>query len=153
MKLDIDISKKFNLKKINLNLSKELNEAGKIIRKDHVTRLERGTGVDGNQMERLAASTIEAKGFNQILVNTGQMRNLDMERATASKQVVTVFPGKKRKRGKSETQKGVTNAQIGLYHQNGDGVPKREWFGISLEAENKSIKAIEFAIERALRRL
>ena len=40
MKLNIDISKKFNLKKINLNLTKELNEAGKVIRLDHITRLE-----------------------------------------------------------------------------------------------------------------
>ena len=147
MRLNIDISKKFNLKKINLNLTKELNEAGKVIRLDHITRLEKGTGVDGNPMKALQPSTIKSKGSDKILVDTGQMRNLDMQRATPSNQVVTLFPGKKRKRGK------VTNQQIGGFHQRGDGVPERKWFGISREAEKKAMKAIELRIDRILRRL
>ena len=145
MKLNINLSKKFNLKKIKLNLSRELNEAGKIIRKDHITRLERGMGADGNRMENLADSTIEAKGFDQILVNTGKMRNLVIERATAKKQEVVLYPGRKEKRGK------VTNQQIGGFHQHGKGVPKREWFGISQDAEKKAMRAIKLKIEKALR--
>lgn len=147
MKLDIDISKKFNLSKINLNLSKELNEAGKIIRKDHVTRLEKGMGVDGSRMEELSDSTIEAKGFDQILVNTGKMRNLEIKRATKKNQRIEIFPSTK------ATRKGVSNQEIGYYHQEGDGVPKREWFGISLNAENKAMRGIELKIDRILRRL
>ena len=108
---------------------------------------EKGTGVDGNPMKALQPSTIKSKGSDKILVDTGQMRNLDMQRATPSNQVVTLFPGKKRKRGK------VTNQQIGGFHQFGDGVPKRKWFGISREAEKKAMKAIELRIDRILRRL
>ena len=145
MRLNIDIRKKFNLGRVNLKLTKELNEAGRIIRKDHVTRLERGMGVDGNRMQELADSTIEAKGFDQILVNTGKMRNLEIERATAKKQEVILYPGKKEKRGK------VTNQQIGGFHQRGDGVPERKWFGISQDAEKKAMRAIELRIDRALR--
>tara|TARA_R100000808_G_C2125199_1_gene135562 strand:- start:270 stop:713 length:444 start_codon:yes stop_codon:yes gene_type:complete len=145
MRLNIDIRKKFNLGRINLKLTKELNEAGRIIRKDHVTRLERGMGVDGNRMQELADSTIEAKGFDQILVNTGKMRNLVIERATAKKQEVILYPGRKEKRGK------VTNQQIGGFHQRGDGVPERKWFGISQDAEKKAMKAIELKIDRVLR--
>ena len=145
MRLNIDIRKKFNLGRVNLKLTKELNEAGRIIRKDHVTRLERGMGVDGNRMQELADATIEAKGFDQILVNTGKMRNLVIERATAKKQEVILHPGKKEKRGK------VTNKQIGGFHQHGKGVPKREWFGISQDAEKKAMKAIELKIDRVLR--
>ena len=145
MRLNIDIRKKFNLGRVNLKLTKELNEAGRIIRKDHVTRLERGMGVDGNRMQELADSTIEAKGFDQILVNTGKMRNLEIERATAKKQEVILYPGKKEKRGK------VTNQQIGGFHQRGDGVPERKWFGISQDVEKKAMKAIELKIDRVLR--
>ena len=145
MRLNIDIRKKFNLGRVNLKLTKELNEAGRIIRKDHVTRLERGMGVDGNRMQELADSTIEAKGFDQILVNTGKMRNLEIERATAKKQEVILYPGKKEKRGK------VTNQQIGGFHQRGDGVPERKWFGISQDVEKKAMKAIELKIDKVLR--
>ena len=145
MKLNIDIEKKFNLKNIRLNLSKELNDAGRIIRSDHFKRLERGMGANGRPLKNLADSTIASKGFDQILVNTGKMRNLVIKKATAQKQVVELNPGTKQRRGK------VTNQEIGYYHQNGLGVPKREWFGITKEAEKKSIKAIELKINRILR--
>ena len=37
----------FDLNKINLDLSKELNRVAQLIRKDHHQRLEKGDGVDG----------------------------------------------------------------------------------------------------------
>ena len=145
--LTIDIEKQFNLKKLKLDLHKELNEAGKIIRKDHSSRLERGMGVSG-PLENLADSTVEAKGFDQILVNTGKMKNLVLNRATKANKEMTIHPGKAKKRGK------VTNQQIGSFHQEGGGnLPKREWFGITRDAEKKSLRAIELKVERILRRL
>lgn len=145
MRLNIDIRKKFNLGRVNLKLTKELNEAGRIIRKDHITRLEKGAGVDGSPMKALQPSTIKNKGSDKILVDTGKMRNLVIERATAKKQEVILYPGKKEKRGK------VTNQQIGGFHQRGDGVPERKWFGISQDAEKKAMRAIELKIDRVLR--
>ena len=41
------MTKNFDLKKINLDLTKELNQAGQIIKEDHFQRLDRGQGVDG----------------------------------------------------------------------------------------------------------
>tara|TARA_R100000664_G_scaffold12586_1_gene20186 strand:+ start:1847 stop:2287 length:441 start_codon:yes stop_codon:yes gene_type:complete len=145
--LEIDIDKKFNLGKLNLDLHKELNFAGDIIVKDHTDRLERGQGVNG-PMQDLADSTIETKGFNQILVHEDKMRHLNRKDATKANQLITIFPGNERKRN------GKTNAQIGAYHQEGGGnLPKREWFGITKQAENKCLKLIENKIDKILRKL
>ena len=141
--MDVKMEMKFDLNKIKLDLHRELNSSGNIIKQDHFTRLERGMGVNG-PMKNLAPSTIEAKGFDQILVDTGKMRNLVIEEATKSDQTVTLYPGKKELRGK------VTNQQIGAFHQEGDGVPKREWFGITKKAEKKCNKIIEDRIDRIL---
>ena len=143
MKMDVKMEMKFDLNKIKLDLHRELNSSGNIIKQDHFTRLERGMGVNG-PMKNLAPSTIEAKGFDQILVDTGKMRNLVIEEATKSDQTVTLYPGKKELRGK------VTNQQIGTFHQEGDGDPKREWFGITKKAEKKCNKIIEDRIDRIL---
>ena len=42
MQFTIDLEKKFNLKKIKLDLHKELNDASAVIKKDHFYSLERG---------------------------------------------------------------------------------------------------------------
>lgn len=145
MKLDINIEKKFNLKNIKLDLHKELNFAGDVVKEDHFKRLERGLGVSG-PMKNLADSTIIAKGFDQILVNEGSMRNLKKKKATRTKQFVELSPHDKRKRN------GVTDAQIGLYHQEGGGrLPKREWFGITVKSEKRALKIIELKIDKLLR--
>ena len=146
MKSKITIEKTFNLENIKLDLSKELNEAGRVIRDDHGKRLERGRGVNGARMENLKPSTIERKGFDQILVHTGDMKNLVIEKATKGKQEVVIKPGDE------EERNGVTNQRIGYYHQTGAGrLPKREWFGISKGAEKRAFKIIELKIERVLR--
>lgn len=143
----IKIDKKFNLKKIKFDLSKELNLAAQIIKKDHFQRLEKGVGVNGSKMESLKPATIKRKGSNKILVDTGKMRNLVIEKANKKKQRAVIHPGKKAKRGK------VTNQQIGFYHQKGKGnLPVREWFGISKQAELDSIKMVEMRIEQELNR-
>ena len=144
MKMDVKMEMKFDFSKIKLDLHKELNSSGNIIKQDHFSRLERGMGVNG-AMKNLAPSTIEAKGFDQILVNTGKMRNLVMERAKKSNQTVTIYPGKKQLRGK------VTNQEIGTFHQDGGGnLPKREWFGITKKVEKRCTKIIEDRIDRIL---
>ena len=144
MQFTLDISKKFNLKKIKLDLHKELNDAGAIIKKDHFNRLERGQGVSG-PLKNLKDSTIASKGFDQILVNTGKTRNLILNKASKNKQEITLHPGKKQKRN------SVTNEEIGLFHQTGAGkLPKREWFGITKESEEKCLKLIELKIDRIL---
>ena len=62
-------------------------------------------------MEKLKPATILKKGFDQILVDQDKMRHLVRTQASTNKQFVNINPGKKQARN------GVTNAQIGLYHQ------------------------------------
>jgi len=142
----ITVEMDFDLGKINLDLHKELNIIGRMVREDHTKRLQRGVDVNGNQMTALADATIERKGFNQILWDTGQMGNLVIDKADKTNQTVVIHPGAKRKRGK------VTSQDIGGFHQRGDGVPKREWFGITKDVEAKAIKMIELRMEREIRR-
>lgn len=143
----VKIEKKFDLKRIRFDFSKELNLAGQIIRKDHVTRLEKGQGVDGGQLKELKTATIKRKGFNQILVETGKMRKLAFRKADKKRQFVELFPDKRKNRN------GVSNQQIGFYHQTGAGnLPERKWFGISKQAEKDSIKFVELKIEQELNR-
>ena len=133
MSKNIKVEMNFNLSKIDLDFSKELNMAGQIIRKDHSKRLESGKGVNGASMKALKRSTIKRKGSSQILVDTGSMKNLEIKKATKNKQEVIIKPHTKKKR------KGVNDQQIGYYHQTGQGhLPKREWFGISKKAQHKS---------------
>lgn len=147
MKTTIDVSKKFNLNNINLDLSKELNYAGDIIVKDHFQRLERGLDANEKNMKPLKESTIKAKGFNQILVDKDKMRRLVRTRATSSKQSVLIKPGDKQKR-----KGGVTNADIGLFHQQGGkNLPQRQWFGITKTAEKKALMVIEKSIDKAIK--
>ena len=145
--MGVKVVKNFDLGKIKFDLSKELNLAGQIIRKDHFQRLERGKGVKGTNMRALKPSTIKRKGSSKILVDTGKMRNLVIKKANKNNQVVEISPGKK------PTRNGVTNQEIGYYHQTGAGhLPEREWFGISKQAEIDAIKMVEMRIEEELRR-
>ncbi len=146
MKINIDYF--FDLKNLKLNLAKELNEVGRIIRKDHFQRLERGLGIKG-VMTKLKDSTIKKKGHDKILVDTGKMRNLILNKASKSKQLVTLHPGKKQKR-----KGGITNADIGSFHQEGNSannLPKREWFGITKEVQVKAIKMMELKISKIIK--
>ena len=73
------MTKNFDLKKINLDLTKELNQAGQIIKEDHFQRLDRGQGVDGPMIP-------SQKKSGKTLVDTGKMRKLVIEKATKMNQ-------------------------------------------------------------------
>ena len=142
----ITMTKNFDLKKINLDLTKELNQAGRIIREDHFKRLERGMGV-GGPMKNLKGATVDAKGFDQILVKSGKMRNLVIDKASKTNQEVVIHPGEK------QTYKGtdVTMSDVGGFHQSGAGnLPVREWFGITDKVEKDAFRLIEMRIEREI---
>ena len=176
MKTNIRIDKKFDLKKIKFDISKELNLGGFIVRQDHIDRLDRGLGVDGRSMTPLSPNTVASKGHSKILVDSDKMRRLNVKKATKQKQIVTISPGDKRKYpGTSVTQKDV-----GKFHQAGTspytitpktakslrfqtadgivytkkvnhpGLPKREWFGISKTVEGRVLKMVENRINREL---
>ena len=136
------MTKNFNLKKINLDLTKELNLAGQIIKEDHFKRLDRGQGVSGPMIP-------SQKTSGKTLVNTGKMRKLVIDKATKMNQEVVVHPGEK------QTYKGtdVTMSDVGGFHQFGAGnLPVREWFGITKKAEKRIVKMMELEIEREIKR-
>ena len=141
-KTAITVTRNFNLNKINLDLTKELNTAGQIVRKDHFQRLEQGLGVKG-------ALTPSKKAIGKTLVRTGKMRNLEVDKATKAKQEVNIHPGEKQTYPNSK----VTMSDVGSFHQEGAGnLPKREWFGITVKAEKDIMKMVELEIERQIRR-
>jgi hypothetical protein len=136
------MTKNFDLKKINLDLTKELNLAGQIIKEDHFKRLDRGQGVSGPMIP-------SQKTSGKTLVNTGKMRKLVIDKATKMNQEVVVHPGEK------QTYKGtdVTMSDVGGFHQSGAGnLPVREWFGITKKAEKRIVKMMELEIEREIKR-
>ncbi len=136
------LDKKFDLKKIKLDLTKQLNLAGQIVKKDHFQRLEKGMGVK----DKLQPSK---KTEGKTLVDTGKMRNLVVKKATRKKQEVVIHPGKTQR----YPGKNVTMADVGLFHQEGMGrLPKREWFGITEKVEKDILKVVEEQIERELKR-
>ena len=138
----ITMTKNFDLKKINLDLTKELNRAGQIIKEDHFKRLDRGQGVSGPMIP-------SQKTSGKTLVNTGKMRKLVIDKATKMNQEVVVHPGEK------QTYKGtdVTMSDVGGFHQSGAGnLPVREWFGITKKAEKRIVKMMELEIEREIKR-
>jgi len=138
----IVVTKNFDLNKITLDLTKELNRSAQIIKTDHFERLESGQGVK-------SALIPSKKAIGKTLVNTGKMRNLVIEKATKQKQEAVVHPGRKQNYPNSN----VTMEDVGIFHQSGAGnLPKREWFGITQKAEKRIIKMVELEIERQIQR-
>ena len=136
------MTKNFDLKKINLDLTKELNQAGQIIKEDHFQRLERGQGVSGPMIP-------SQKKSGKTLVDTGKMRKLVIDKATKMNQEVEIHPGRK------QTYPGtdVTMSDVGGFHQSGAGnLPVREWFGITKKSEQRIMKMKELEIEREIKR-
>tara|TARA_R110002124_G_scaffold195868_1_gene362926 strand:- start:547 stop:981 length:435 start_codon:yes stop_codon:yes gene_type:complete len=141
-KTAVTVTKNFDLNRINLDLTKELNTSGQIVRKDHFQRLEQGLGVKG-------VLTPSKKATGKTLVRTGKMRNLVVDKATKAKQQVNIHPGEKQ----TYPNSNVTMSDVGSFHQEGAGnLPKREWFGITKKAEKDIIKMVELEIERQIKR-
>lgn len=140
MKMDFDLSK------ITLDLHKEINKAAQIVKSDHYQRLEKGMGVKGPL--KPSQKILKGKG-GKTLVESGQMRNLLIDKATKSKQEAVIYVGDKRR----YVGKKVTPADVGQFHQEGAGnLPKREWFGFTKEVEDRIFKMILLKIDREIRR-
>ena len=138
----ITVTKNFDLNKITLDLTKELNRGAQIIKVDHFQRLEKGQGVRG----MLKPSKKKA---GKTLVRSGKMRNLVIDKATKQKQEANVHPGEKQ----SYPGTSVTMSDVGGFHQEGAGnLPVREWFGVTTKAEKRIMKMVELEIGRQIKR-
>jgi len=142
----ITITKNFDLNKITLDLTKELNRAAVIIKVDHFERLEKGQGVRG-------ALKPSKKKIGKTLVRSGKMRNLVIEKATKENQEAEIHPGEKQKYVVNGKTTKVTMSDVGGFHQTGAGnLPVREWFGITKKVEKRIMKMAELEIGRQIQR-
>ena len=138
----ITITKNFDLRKITLDLTEELNRAAEIVKVDHFERLEKGQGVRG-------ALKPSKKKIGKTLVRSGKMGNLVIEKATKQNQEAEIHPGEKQKYPGTN----VTMSDVGGFHQRGEGnLPVREWFGITKNVEKRIMKLAELEIERQIKR-
>ena len=145
MKADIKLEKNFDLSRFKLDLSTELNDIAGAIMEDHSRRLQHGQGVDmkmyKEKLKRKTVASKRAKGYPKPripLYATGMMSKIKhKQKATKSNQLAILKPANKRD-------------EIGYYHQEGDGVPKREWFGITKKQDEKAIKNMERKINKII---
>ena len=138
----ITLTENFDLNKITLDLTEELNRGAQIIKEDHFQRLEKGQGVRG----MLKPSK---KKTGKTLVRSNKMRKLVIDKATKQNQEANIHPGEK------ELYPGtsVTMSDVGGFHQSGAGnLPVREWFGITTKAEKRIMKMVELEIGRQIKR-
>jgi hypothetical protein len=147
--MSVTVTKNFDLGRINLDLSRALNEAADVVVLDIEDGIKAGRDITGSPMTKLQPDTIadkRKKGYpspRTALFATGTMKKVYIpksKRANKTRQVVEIIVAKKRD-------------DVGVYHQKGGGnLPKREWFGISKTAEKRAFNLLEMRVEQELRR-
>lgn len=153
----ITVTTKFDLKKITLDLHKELNLAGGMIIKDIVNKNQSGLDINGNKIKPLAASTVAAKTKKgssdprRALYDTGRMLGRGSVKGTGGR---GPYISKRAKKMDQESHVSIAKDRedIGAKHNEGRGVPKREWFGISKKAIKDIVRMVELRIEDMIRR-
>lgn len=173
------IRKNFNLQKIvrQLDLTNEINLMADSIVADHKKRGKYGIGLNNKKLKKLQSSTVHskrAKGSPRPrtpLYDTGTMVDVSVvNRASRQNQKARIRPPKSRQEIGGYHQNGTrpytikprtANALGPIYNSQGGtffarevrhtGVPKREWFGITKEQEQKGLKRIARKIDIALR--
>ena len=176
MKFSFGMKKNFDLGKIKLELSEEINDIAGMVVKDHKDRLDSGMDIHGKPFKKLRPNTIaqkSAKGYKdprKVLVATGTMQKFPpFKKATPASQQAIIKPAQSR-------------MKIGAYHQGGTspytikpksakklvfttlsgkvftdkvnhpGLDKREWYGVSDRIADKGFKFIVKEIDRRLKR-
>ncbi len=137
----VKVEMNFNLNKIKLDFSKELNRSAEIITHDIVNGIEAG-GNFGKKWKRNAPSTIAKKGFDKPLYETGAMQWLPKKKkATPQNQEAIIGVSPKRE-------------FIGEIHNYGlnPRIPQREWFGISEKAKSRIYTMMEEKIKMEIDR-
>jgi len=174
----VSVEKKFDLSKIRLDLSKQINMFADSVILDHKKRLSNGQDIHEKPFKKLSPSTIHSKRNKNLpkprtpLYGEGIMLNVySVKKATRSNQENIIIPPKKRSKVAAYHQQGTgpytirprTSRYLGpLFSSSGQkyfarevnhpGLSKREWFGITKTQEKKGLQLIELAIERLLRR-
>ena len=153
----ITVTTNFNLNKITLDLAKELNLSAGMIIMDIVKKNQSGLDINGNKIKPLASSTIalkQAKGSSdprRALYDTGRMIGRGSVKGVGGR---GPYISKRAKKMDQESHVSIAKDRedIGARHNEGRGVPKREWFGISKKAEKDIVRMVELRIEDMIHR-
>jgi len=150
----ITITKNFDLNKISLDFTKELNLSGGMVIKDIVKKNQSGLDINGDTIKPLRQNTIAAKRGSdpsRALYDTGRMIGRGSVKGVGGR---GPYLSKKAKKTDQETTVSVAKDResIGVYHNEGMGLQKREWFGISKDAIKDIIRMVELKIEDRIKR-
>ena len=148
MPSNVKVVKNINWK--GLQLHREVNVLAGMIVKDIRDGIHAGENIDGSSFARLKASTVKQKkkkGYSRPsspLIATGQMKEVYVKpRATKGNEVAQIQVP----RGRD----GMNRIVVGQIHNIGDGVPKREWFGIGSRGKKKLDRAAKKLLHEKLR--
>ena len=117
----ITVTKNFDLNKITLDLTKELNLAGGMVIKDIVKKNQSGLDINGNTIKPLSPNTIAAKSGSdpsRALYDTGRMIGRGSVKGVGGR---GPYLSKKAKKTNQETIISVAKDResIGVYHNEG----------------------------------
>ena len=139
--MEMSVQANFNLNRIKLDLTDELNDGLDIIAKDIESGIKRGAQFN-KPFKRNAEKTVKKKGFDHPLKHTELMmdaKKMIKDRARKSRQEAILMPNERRQ-------------DIAAWNQEGtDHIPPRPFFGISKDAERKIILNAKQKIEREVK--
>ena len=142
-----------HIKRINwnkLDLSDEVNIAAQMIVSDIRQGIQRGLDINDNTFIRLKDSTVRSKrkkgskNPSKPLWDEGIMKEV----------YVKPLATKAKPRAKIRAPKGkgrTSRVKVGIIHNTGDGVPKRQWFGIGSRVAAKLDKAMKLQLKEKLK--
>ena len=149
VKLKMSVVKDWDLRRVNLDLHREINLAANVIKRDIQEHIADERRIDNEQKQApLSPVTIAAKmdkggvsaiHAEDILIETENLwRNQHIEKATPTNQRATITIGPER-------------AEIAEWLQSGtENMPERPFFGISQKGEDGALLIVDKAIDRAL---
>lgn len=137
------ITKNFDLRKIKLDLSRELNAGAKIVKDDIGRGIDNGSQF-GKRFAELDPKTAARKGHDRPLIDKGILKDpeqMQVTEATVAKQEVSILPA-------------LDRVDVSFWNHFGtDNIPAREHWGVSKRAFNRVMKLIETRIRKDITRI
>jgi hypothetical protein len=137
------VTKNFDLRKINLDLHRDINKGIKIIAEDIERGIDNGSQF-GKRFKDIDEKTAKRKGHNRPLIDKGVLKNPDKMQvtlATTAKQEATILPAPERE-------------DVSFWNHFGtDNIDAREHWGVSDRAFKKIIFNMENTIRKSIDRI
>jgi phage gpG-like protein len=137
-----------------VSLVNEINDSAGHIINDIAKRVGRKVDIDGQSFTPLLEATIKQKRTDPEAV--GQFASYPLIRTGAMTGALGFGGSYLKTKATASNQEAIISAPnvkapYGIYHQDGgSSLPKRKWFGISMEAEREILKNMKRRIKRLL---